>query len=270
MASSVEEFTNRLIDPLKSDINLGLRGRFERCFDDVMENAIAFEQKKVRTKARFFKLYSTKYFTARWCRICWVSESFVLGSLIISFDLLCYLFTQNSSIVFFQGFFKVDLLIPGSSLERIHHNQTCRSNLRQKVAGFCSDSGSDQVLGCEPPAFEYDYGKLASTLLRLIVIGSSPLGNVMIMIMMISIIAPAGISPRRQNPEEALWLVVRAYIKGKYLQLKYTVRLCQKNSRFAWTGAAWHRWVMMTFLFFAPASKRWLGWRKTENIEETA
>ena len=219
MASSVEEFTNRLIDPLKSDISLGLRARFERCFDDVMENAIAFEQKKVRTEARFFNIYSTKYLTARWCRIWWVtilmySESLVLGSLIISFDLLCYLFTQNSSIVSFHGFFKVDLLIPGSSLERIHHTcQTCRSNLKQKVAGFSFDSGSDQVLGCETPAFEYDYGKLASTLLRLIVIGSSPLGNVMIMIKMISIIAPAGISPRRRNPEEALWLVVRAYIK---------------------------------------------------------
>ena len=54
MASSVEEFTNRLIDPLKSDINLGLRARFEGCFDDVMENAIAFEQKKVRSEAKFF------------------------------------------------------------------------------------------------------------------------------------------------------------------------------------------------------------------------
>ena len=69
MASSVEEFTNRLIDPLKSDINLGLRARFESCFDDVMENAIAFEQKKVRTEARFFNIYSTKYVTARWCKI---------------------------------------------------------------------------------------------------------------------------------------------------------------------------------------------------------
>ena len=47
MASSVEEFTNRLIDPLKSDFDLC--ARFERCFDDVMENAIEFEQKKVRS-----------------------------------------------------------------------------------------------------------------------------------------------------------------------------------------------------------------------------
>ena len=44
MASSVEEFTNRLIDPLKCDFDLC--ARFERCFDDVMENAIEFEQKK--------------------------------------------------------------------------------------------------------------------------------------------------------------------------------------------------------------------------------
>ena len=28
--------------------------------------------------------------------------------------------------------------------------------------------------------------------------------------------------------------------------------------------------VMMTFLLFAPASKRWLGWRKTENPEGSA
>ncbi|CAH3192469.1 unnamed protein product [Porites evermanni] len=79
MASSVEEFTNRLIDPLKSDINLGLRGRFERCFDDVMENAIAFEQKKFFTHPvinnmknnRWYgdigKIWTRSYFTvARW------------------------------------------------------------------------------------------------------------------------------------------------------------------------------------------------------------
>ena len=39
----------------------------------------------------------------------------------------------------------------------------------------------------------------------------------------------------------------------------------QKNSRFAWTGASWNRWVMMLFLLFTPPSKRWLGWRETEN-----
>ena len=43
-----------------------------------------------------------------------------------------------------------------------------------------------------------------------------------------------------------------------------------EKSRFAWTGAARNRWVMMTFLLFAPANKRWLGWRKTENPEGTA
>lgn len=63
MASSVEEFTNRLIDPLKFDFNL--RAGLGRCFDDVMENAIEFEQKKVRTEARFFNIYSTKYLTRK-------------------------------------------------------------------------------------------------------------------------------------------------------------------------------------------------------------
>ena len=213
MASSVEEFTNRLIDPLKSDINLGLRARFESCFDDVMENAIAFEQKKVRTEARFFNIYSTKYLTARWCRIWGDTILMYLANLWFletwsSLSICCAIYLHETPPLWFI----FDRLIPGSSLERIHHNQTCRSNLKQKVAGFCSYSGSDQVLGCETPAFEYDYGKLASTLLRLIVIGSSPLGNVMVMIMMISITAPAGISPRRRIPEKALWLVVCAYI----------------------------------------------------------
>ena len=35
------------------------------------------------------------------------------------------------------------------------------------------------------------------------------------------------------------------------------------------TGAAWNRWVMMTFLLFGPASKRWFGLCKTENPEGT-
>ena len=38
----------------------------------------------------------------------------------------------------------------------------------------------------------------------------------------------------------------------------------RKKSRFAWSGAAWNRWVMWRF-HITPASKRWLGWRKTEN-----
>ena len=32
-----------------------------------------------------------------------------------------------------------------------------------------------------------------------------------------------------------------------------------EKSRFAWTGAAKNRWVMVTFLLFAPASTKWLG-----------
>ena len=35
-----------------------------------------------------------------------------------------------------------------------------------------------------------------------------------------------------------------------------------KKSRFAWTVAARNRQVIMTFLLFAPASTKWLGWRK--------
>ena len=64
-------------------------------------------------------------------------------------------------------------------------------------------------------------------------------------------------------------LVAYAYMKesiyGWNMQLA-----CQNKSRFAWTGAAWNRRVMMTFLLFAPASTKWLGWRKKENPEGTA
>ena len=75
------------------------------------------------------------------------------------------------------------------------------------------------------------------------------------------VIAPAGISPRRRNPKKAAYTSNSRVYKGKCWQLKYAV------SKFviAWTGAAWDRWVMMTFLFYTPTSKRWLGWRKTEN-----
>ena len=45
LASSVEEFTNCLIDPLKSDFEC--RSQFKNCFDDVMETAIELGQKKV-------------------------------------------------------------------------------------------------------------------------------------------------------------------------------------------------------------------------------
>ena len=42
--------------------------------------------------------------------------------------------------------------------------------------------------------------------------------------------------------------------------------VCQKTSRFDWTGNAWNLCVMVTFLFFAPASKRRLEWRTTDEI----
>lgn len=45
LASSVEEFTNSLIDPLKSDVKYRLQ--FKQCFDEVMETAIELGQKKV-------------------------------------------------------------------------------------------------------------------------------------------------------------------------------------------------------------------------------
>ena len=46
----------------------------------------------------------------------------------------------------------------------------------------------------------------------------------------------------------------------KFLKLKYTVSMPEKVS-ISQSGAAWNRWVMMTFLLFTPASKRyyWLG-----------
>ena len=50
---------------------------------------------------------------------------------------------------------------------------------------------------------------------------------------------------------------------GKVLTVEICSQSCtRKKSR---TGAAWNRWVMMTFLLFMRASKRWLGRRKTEN-----
>ena len=45
LASSVEEFTNCLMDPLKSDVNCRLQ--FKQCFDEVRETAIELGQKKV-------------------------------------------------------------------------------------------------------------------------------------------------------------------------------------------------------------------------------
>ena len=56
-------------------------------------------------------------------------------------------------------------------------------------------------------------------------------------------------------------LITRAYIKGS--TYSWNIQwLCHKKSRFAWTGAARNRWVMIMFLLFAPASTKWLGWRK--------
>ena len=45
LASSVEEFTNCLIEPLKSDVKCCFQ--FKKCFDEVMETAIELGQKKV-------------------------------------------------------------------------------------------------------------------------------------------------------------------------------------------------------------------------------
>lgn len=45
LASSVEEFTNCLMDPLKSDVKCRLQ--FKQCFDEVMETAVELGQKKV-------------------------------------------------------------------------------------------------------------------------------------------------------------------------------------------------------------------------------
>lgn len=45
LACSVEEFTNCLVDPLKSDVNCRLQ--FKQCFDEVMETAIELGQKRV-------------------------------------------------------------------------------------------------------------------------------------------------------------------------------------------------------------------------------
>ena len=44
-----------------------------------------------------------------------------------------------------------------------------------------------------------------------------------------------------------------------------TVEMCSQYTRFACTGAARNRWVMMTFQLCTPASKKCLGWRKREN-----
>ncbi|KAM7425476.1 hypothetical protein ABFA07_023105 [Porites harrisoni] len=113
MASSVEEFTNRLIDPLKSDSNLGLRARFESCFDDVMENAIAFEQKKFfihpvidnmknnRWYGDIGKIWTYSYFTvARWIWIfldVWCLFDFVLFPVVFTVLFIVHIARGRSS-----------------------------------------------------------------------------------------------------------------------------------------------------------------------------
>ena len=73
---------------------------------------------------------------------------------------------------------------------------------------------------------------------------------------------PAGNFPRRHSSSS------RLIKESTYSCNIHSVR--QKKI----SGAAWNRWVMMTFLrsilLFAPGSKRCLGWRKKENPEGTA
>lgn len=77
LASSVEDFTNSLIDPLKSDLEL--RSDFQKYFDHVMETAIELQQKKFFTHPvidnlkndRWYgdigKIWTPSYFTvSRW------------------------------------------------------------------------------------------------------------------------------------------------------------------------------------------------------------
>ena len=52
LANSVEEFTYRLLDPLQTDPKwCGEFGEF--CLDDILYDAIEFEQKKVALKTRW-------------------------------------------------------------------------------------------------------------------------------------------------------------------------------------------------------------------------
>ena len=84
-----------------------------------------------------------------------------------------------------------------------------------------------------------------------------------------SSVPPKGFCPEGKIPRRHSRLVACAYIKESTLSWNIQ-SVYQRKTRFVGTGAAWNRWVMMTFLLFAPASKRWLGWRKTENPEGTA
>ncbi|KAL9984516.1 hypothetical protein ACROYT_G006819 [Oculina patagonica] len=60
LATSVEEFTNCLIDPLKSDFEC--RSQFKDCFDDVMETAIELGQKKFFTHPVIDNLKNYKWY----------------------------------------------------------------------------------------------------------------------------------------------------------------------------------------------------------------
>ena len=61
---------------------------------------------------------------------------------------------------------------------------------------------------------------------------------------------------QKVKSREGTLVIARAYIKESTYSLNIQSE-CQKKYWFAWAGAAWNRWVMMTFLLFAPASKIW-------------
>ena len=71
----------------------------------------------------------------------------------------------------------------------------------------------------------------------------------------LGIFAPAGLSPRGESPRRPPLKVARIYTECIYSQNIQFV--CQIKSRFAQTGAAWNRWVMMTFHHGTPAWNRW-------------
>lgn len=60
LACSVEEFTNCLVDPLKSDVNCRLQ--FKQCFDEVMETAVELEQKRFFTHPVIDNLKNDKWY----------------------------------------------------------------------------------------------------------------------------------------------------------------------------------------------------------------
>ena len=86
--------------------------------------------------------------------------------------------------------------------------------------------------------------------------------------MLIILLPPQGFPP--EGEIRGGTLVTRAYVKeSTYSWNIQSYSQYRKTSRFAWTGAARNRSVMMTFLLFEPASNfstKWLGWRKTQKI----